>query len=225
MPLNFCLSQNSDSKEKYYKYYDLFMAYENKNIFNGLEYTDEYPSISTNSHKFYQQFDFYNTTIIYDGQPYFDIKAKYHLLDDILLIEYVNNKINYLKLNSNMISQFMLNNRSFVKLNNTKALKPFYKNGFFEVSYQDDNYSLYTKRIKNKIKRIQNEKLYYVFTEEKVFILAFKNQFFRIRSKNDLKRSMPDKNIYIEAFYNLNKNLYSNNRLQFVIKFLRNLNK
>lgn len=216
---NFFKGNNTD-----YKVYDSLIAYENSNIFNGLEYVDQYRSLNVKNHKFYNSYDYLNGFVIYNEQPYFNIKMKYDLLNDLVILEFVNKKVTSLSLNSSLVSQFVLNNNKFVKLDKTEVLAPFYGNGFFKEGYKGTLYSLFIKYRKKKIEKIRNKKVYYVFKDNEVYILFYKNKFYRINSKKDIVNAIPEREKEILDYYGSNKRLFKKNKQQFLLKLLTKLN-
>ncbi len=218
-------SQSDFAKKEYFEVYDSVDLNQNNNIFNGLEYTDKYISLSVENHKFYGAFDYNEGFIKYNGQPYFDVKMKYDLLNDLIIIEYVNKKVSQLSLNSSMVEQFRLNGGEFFNIPENEVIKPFYKNGFFKLCYQDNNFSFYLKRIKDKVKKIYNKKVRYVFKEHEYYVLFYKDRCFKIDKIKDVLSAIPEYDNEVRTFYKSNKRLYNNNFYEFMKKLLNNLNK
>ncbi|WP_188649470.1 hypothetical protein [Yeosuana aromativorans] len=228
--LFFCASSSifsqttfTDVNKKYYLFYDSLLVNENNNIFNGPEYIDIHKSISKEDHKFYKSYDFHKGLVVYNGQPYFDIKMKYDLLNDLLIIQFDNKNFKYISLNSSLISEFEIDNNRFVRLKNNTILEPYYKNGFFEVAYQNKEYSLYTKYKKVEKKKIINKSIYYTFKEHSVHFLNFKNKLNLIDSKKDLLKAIPGRESEVKTFFSSYSKLFKKNKQQFLIKLLGNL--
>jgi len=113
---NFSSGQSELDSKPYYEFYDASLNYFNSGVFNGSEYVDEFRSLKTDNHKFYGSFDFSLGYVFYNGQPYNNLKMKYDLMRDVVVVEFVNEKVNNLFLNSILLSEFKLNNGKFVRL-------------------------------------------------------------------------------------------------------------
>jgi hypothetical protein len=215
---NFAYSQNSFQNKQYYKSFDSINNYQNIGVFNGLEYVDIYLSYKNTSHKFYQNEEFLVGNVIYDGQPYFDLKMKYDLLNDFLLLEYVNQKVNYLSLNTELISEFSIAGDKFVHLSQNEELEGFYRNGFFRELYKSNTYSLYVKYIKPKSEKFQDKRVFYDFSSKKVEVLYYQEKFYRLDNINDIIDILPGSKDKIQEFQKSNKKLYKKDREQFLQK-------
>ena len=214
-----------DKNPNYYSVLDSFSKEENRSIYNGLEYFDIYRCWDTDNNKFYQSYDFFNGTVVYDGEPFFNLKLKYNLLDDLIILEFVNKKVNYLQLNSNMVESFFLGDSKFVRLPINEELASFYGNGFFkEINNTGTKYKLYVKLKKEKHKIIKDNKLYYTFNEKATYVLCFDDQFLKINSKKDLIKGIPLRKKEIQTFYSKNNRLYKRDKELFYEKLFNQLN-
>ncbi|GAA3596257.1 hypothetical protein Q4Q39_08060 [Flavivirga amylovorans] len=224
--IDLSFSQAKSSTETYYKLFDSFFEYDNSSVFNGLEYVDHYPgtlrTIETNN-KFYKSFNFQKGFVIYDGQPYYDLKMKYDLLNDLVILEYVNKKVNYLSLNSTIINQFELMGGKFIRLENNPVLNSIYGNGFFEEKYKGKLSSLYIKHKKNKFERLRGKTVSYVFKTYKFYVVNIKDEFYRIDSKKDILKALPFKEKEIRAYYSKNKVVLRKDKDLFLVGLLKSL--
>lgn len=218
-------SQAESSKNTYYTLYDSFNLYENNSIFNGLEYVDEYKSLKVDNHKFYKSYDFIKGFVIYNEQPYYNIKMKYDLLSDLIVLEFVNKKVNNLSLNSNAIGEFVLDKDKFVRLDNDEVLSSFYGNGFFKEVYKSEEYVLYVKYLKNKVEKIYDKKVYYVFTDYEVYVLFYKGRYYKIDSKKDILNAIPKREKEILAYYKVGKRFNKKDKGQFILNLFKSLNR
>lgn len=220
---NVAHSQNDFQNKQHYKSFDSIHNYKNIGVFNGLEYVDIYLSYKNTSHKFYQSEEFLVGDVIYDGQPYYDLKMKYDLLNDLLLLEYVNQKANYLSLNTEFISEFSIAGDKFVHLSPNKELEGFYRNGFFIELYKSNTNSLYAKYIKTKSEKFEDKKVFYNFSDKKLYILYHQEKFYRIDRINDIIDVLPLSKDKIQEFHKKNKKLYKKDREQFLQKLFLNI--
>jgi hypothetical protein len=226
--VNLLISQpNSVYENKvYYTALDSFLIEENRNIYNGLEYFDIYRCLDTDNNKFYEDYDFFNGTVIYAGEPFFNLKLKYNLLDDLVILEFVNKKVNYLQLNSSLVESFFIGDSKFVRLPIKASIESFYGNGFFkEIHNEKSEYRLYVKYKKEKHKVIKDSRLFYKFSEKLTYVLRYKNNYFKINSKKDLLKALPNRKKEIQIFYVKNTRLYKLNKEAFYKKLFNQLNK
>lgn len=220
---NFIFSQKEIPNKEYYVSFDSFNTYYNTGIFNGLEHVDTYLDFEKGNHKFYHDDGFLLGSIVYDGQPYYNIKMKYDLLNDFLLIEYINQKVNYINLDTKLVSEFTLDEGKFIHLPEDNELENFYRNGFFKEVYKDNSYSLFAKYVKQKNERIHGKKVFYVFDEQNIYVLFYQNEYYRISKVKDIAEILPLKKRQILEFYKNYKKLYKNNREQFLERLFENL--
>lgn len=221
--VEFCFSQSKLSKSAYYEYYDLSVGAINNSIYNGLEYLDEDRSLNIDNHKFYSSYNFLPGSIVYGKQPFYDLKIKYDLLEDIVVLEFINIKVNHLGLNSSMIESFVIGDDLFVRLPKDETLKPFYGNGFFKVAYKGNSISLYVKHTKTRIEKIRNKKIFSSFKEDMKYFVKNNNIFFEVNKIKEVIKAIPSKENQIRAFYKKNSNLYKRNKNQFLVMLIKSL--
>ena len=90
------------------------------------------------NHKFYKIFEFVIGDIIYDGQPYYNIKMKYDLLEDQIIVNlFTNTGDNIFKLLSSKLNSFTINNSEFIKLSNTIVNSNEEIKGIFQILFKD----------------------------------------------------------------------------------------
>ena len=191
-----------------------------------MEYFDIYRCLDTDNNKFYEDYDFFNGTVVYAGEPFFNLKLKYNLLDDLIILEFVNKKVNYLQLNSTLVESFFIGDSKFMRLPLNIEIEPFYGNGFFkEIHNKNSEHRLYVKYEKEKHKVIKDAKLFYKFSEKLTYVLSYKNNFFKINSKKSLIKALPNRKNEIQEFYATNSRLYKLSKEEFYKKLFNRLNK
>jgi hypothetical protein len=220
---NFIFSQTDKSEKEYYVSFDSFNTYYNVVVFIGLEHEDAYLEFKKGNHKFYHAENFLLGNIFFDGQPYYDFNIKYDLLNDFLLLEYTNQKFNYLRLNEELVDEFLLDGDKFIRLSENQQLNGFYKNGFFKEAYKGNNFTLYIKYIKNKTARFRNKNVYYVFDGHEIYIIYYNKFYYRINKVKDIIEVFPSKKKQIQDFYKNYKNLFKKNREEFLDRLFKNL--
>lgn len=224
----FLFSQSELLNKEYYKAFDSLTAHYNIEVFNGSEHVDVYLDFKKDNHKFYYSKYFLSGSVFYNGQPYHDYNMKYDLLNDFLLLEYKNEKINYLRLNEKFVDWFFLNGGRFIRLLENQELDGFYRNGFFKEAYKGNNFAVYIKLLKDKTAKFRDQKVYYAFDEDEIYILYYKNKYYRINKIKDITEILPSNKIQIQEFYKSYRKLYKQDREEFLerlFKTLENVNK
>ncbi len=226
LSLNCVFSQNK-KESKYYNLFDSYVEEENFGAFNGREYLDIYPEeirTSKTNNKFYGSYDFVSGYVLYDGQPYYDIKFKYELVNDLLLIAYTNERVNLLALNSKMVEEFELIGHKFKRLpNNSGIIKSVYRNGFFKEEYVGSEFSLYSKHIKKVVEKLTENKITFDFRDSKYFIAGYRDVYYQISTKKSFLEAFPLYEKTIKYFYKKNSALRRNNKEKFYLNLLKYL--
>ncbi len=218
-----CQTVFTEADKNYYIFQDSLLMDENKDVYNGLEYIDDHKSFTKEDHKFYKSYDFSSGFVMYNSQPYFNIKMNYDLLNDLLVIEFANSSLKKIRLNSTLVSEFKINNDRFVRLPEVQELEAFYGNGFFKNAMEGNHYSIFVKCIKKKVEKIRNYKIYYTFKDNRIYIVRYKDDFFRIDGIKDAIDAFPFMERQIKVFYKTNRKLYKMNRGQFLERLFRSL--
>ncbi len=224
--ISISFSQEDSKTSSYYSVFDAYTAYENKGVFNGLEHIDEFPEMplkAESNHKFYGAFNFSKGYVLYNGQPYYNLKMKYNLLHDLVLLQFTNKKVNQVKLSSGLISEFVLLEGKFVRLENNKVLKPYYKNGFFKEAFSGNAFSLFVKYDKEKLEDFRNRKVYYRFLMHQFYFLKYQDSFHKINSKRDIIKLLPNLEKPIKRFFKKSPKLFRKNKELFLANLFRDL--
>ncbi|CDF79324.1 conserved hypothetical protein, partial [Formosa agariphila KMM 3901] len=210
---SFVFAQTDFSTESYYKTYDTLS--QNINLINGKEYLDTYRSLKKENHKFYNSDIFLKGSIVYSEQPYYGVEFKYDILNDLIIVELINEKVSYVSLNSELVAEFTLAGDKFIHLPNHEVLERYYRNGYFKESFKGTNYTLFTKYIKDKNEVIDQLKVYYTFNSKENYFLQKDDTYYQINNIKDLTSIFNSQKKLIQSFYKENKNLYRINREQF----------
>ncbi|MGC6432117.1 MAG: hypothetical protein ACON5F_13820 [Jejuia sp.] len=224
-----CFSQSQVKDSLYYNLFDAYSNSLNKGFINGSEYIDVYPESPLeieNNNKFYQSYNYLNGSIVYNGQPYFNVKMKYDLLNDLLVMEFVNNGVNRFSLNPELVTEFRLLDSKFIRLNDDN-IGIHYKNGFFKESLKGKKLSFFVKYHKEKFEDLTEKRKYYKFKERRFYFMYYDNSFYRISSKRDILKALPDFEKPIKGYFKNNSRLFKKNKEQFLhqlFKYLDNLN-
>ena len=221
--INPIFSQNKNTLKKDYLWFDEQIGIENTGLFNGLRYEEKY-RMENGNHKFYKIFEFVIGDIIYDGQPYYNIKMKYDLLDDQIIVNLsTNTGDNILRLLNSKLNSFTISNSEFIKLSNTIVNSNEEIKGIFQILFKDPGLILYKKNKKKAKKIIAKDYLYYTFKNDDQYYCYVDENYYLINSKKDWIKIFPKQKKVIQSFYSDNKLLYQSNIDSFLVQLCQKL--
>lgn len=176
--------QNKEGADSPYRLFDKVIGQTNTGIFNGVEYFEKY-QVKNDKHKFFKHKFFIWGSVIYNGQPYFDIALKYNVFADQLVIK--NSEVlaaPITQLNKNHITEFELDRQRFKNL--TFSIKQDENiSGFFEVLFESDALSL-LKKHRKKISRVIDEEIYYEFNDQFQYYIRYNDTYYLLKKANTL---------------------------------------
>lgn len=213
-------SQESDTN--YYKAFDSIVGIENTNLLNGTQFIDKYRSTETNN-RFFKSYEFLNGSIVYDSQLYNNLKIKYDLHKDQIVLE-LPNKNNYFQLNINTdkVKQFTIDKHVFINYsNNNTSLNALEINGFLEPIFKGNNIELFIKHFKSRKESIKGSRVESDFKLKSQFLYLYKEKFYLLKSKNKLKKVFPKQADSINEYYKNNSILFKRNPNDFMLKLFK----
>lgn len=223
--INITTGQNKTSLKKNYLWFDNQVGIENTGLFNGLRYEEKYRMTNSN-HKFYRSRDYLVGDIIYDNQTYYNIKMKYDIFENHVIVNLVTNTgNNILKLLNSKLEGFSISENEFTKISNSTIQNSNNKmNGFFEVLFKEPTLILYKKYKKKAKKNINKKYLYFTFKNENKYYCYNINNYYLIKSKKDWINIFPNQKKLVLSFYNENKILQKSNYDSFLKQLCKKLN-
>ncbi|PKD17134.1 hypothetical protein APR41_06790 [Salegentibacter salinarum] len=214
-------SQNY-SEEKIYSWYDKQVGIENSGLFRGIEYVETDRMINE-KHKFFQIQNFQIGSVVYDGQPYYDLPLKYNVYDDLLLINLQYGERNSIfQLFSDKVDLFEINGKKFryLKADNDSDII-----GFYEVINEEGQFKIFKKHLKNRMEIRDRSVAYSEFsTADPDYIFQFKNEYFDLDNRRDLFSLFPNLKSEIRSFYNANRKQSRDNPDVFMSKLAAEMN-
>lgn len=203
-----------------YNWFDKTIGQENLDITNGLPHTNPYITTIGNSLYFNDQFE--TGTLTYEGQVYYNVKLKYDIYRDILVLnpfgETENIGINVI---ATKVSSFSIKEKNFVNIDRKDPELPEFTAGYYEENKILPDFIFYIKYRKNQQKLIKEDRIFYHFRDKTTFFLDLKSRIYSINTKNDIIRLFPDQKKEINGFYLMNRELKKSDLNQ----FMRNLMK
>ncbi|MFA6276306.1 MAG: hypothetical protein WC622_06130 [Pedobacter sp.] len=170
-------------------------------LFNGPAYLSYGSSVDGSA--YFQDLDFSNGSVIYDGFRYNNVPLQYDLyLDKVVSVLYGKSRL--FSLVSEKVSDFYINNHHFVYIGIAAAKTAPIESGFFDLIYKG-KLRILVKRVKKlqftlnaetpyyfKPKTtyyLERDDKYYEFDNESSFLSLFKER------KNELKRHLAERKI------------------------------
>ena len=186
--------QLKNEEKEGYLWFDHALGAENINLYNGLVYIEKYKTIN-DKHKFFSSRNSLVGSIIHKGQPYYNVKMKYDLFEDQILVM-TNNLV---QLINEHIASFTINGSKFVNIDtqkgDTRSLS-----GFYEILTETPSYSLYKKHCKRKIDRMGQKAVYSEFIDDNQFYVHYSGAYHKINTKRDMIKIFPEFKREIKAY-------------------------
>ncbi len=216
------LAQNTLEEKNYYKWFDQNIGQDNTDLFNGEIYIKTFRTENKN-HNFFINNDYVLGTVMFNNQLYYDIPLKYEIYEDELIANLKNSYSgeSIVQLNKAFIKEFSIYNKDFKFLNVAK--ESIVLNGFYEVIYNGSILKLYTKHRKLKGEYISQGIRYNKFSEKEENVVLFKNNYYEINSKKDLKNAFPNQKKEINNLYKKNKHLKKSDNNAFIRNIIQQL--
>lgn len=219
-----CLGQETNNNV--YEWFDNFIGKENTDLLQGEIYKSNF-KVYKGKHPFFYSNEFEKSNLIYKNQKYYNVMVKYNLYEQVLIASIKNREkkiISKLLLFNEDVTQFSIGNHLFERLNSKDNKKNELK-GFFETPLVNKHIKLYVRHSKYKKDVPDNGKMYTEFNKNKnEYFLNYKNNFYKIRSKNDLIKLFPTIKKQLINFYRENKILRKKNNYQFIINVCNHIN-
>jgi hypothetical protein len=207
-----------------YTRFDSIIGRENLGINNGTLHSNPYRNISQN-HRYYIKDEFSIGQLRYDDQIYLNVNLKYDLLDDHLIFKHKNQTDNLsINLNRGKINFFIIKNKKFINFNLEPSINPEFKKGFYEENFIGNEISLYIKHYKERKEINQSDGVFNDYLDHNIFLLKYKNMFYKIDSEKDIKKILPECKKIISDYYSMNSKLESIDKLQFMENLVRYIN-
>ncbi|WP_298262626.1 hypothetical protein [uncultured Lutibacter sp.] len=198
----FYCQNNELTKESSYKWFDKVIGVGNTGLYNGIQYERKFNPLH-NDHEYYLSSEFLIGDIIYNGQPYYDILLKYDIYNDDLIVKLPSyTSFNIIKLIKQHVKSFSINNNN--KFVNIKASNSSVENvvGFYEVIFDDGNIKMYKKHQKSLKKHLEKSYVYDAFKNKEEYFLFYNNTYYKIKSKRNFFKILPNLKKNINSYYN-----------------------
>ncbi|MBN2350180.1 MAG: hypothetical protein JXJ22_15175 [Bacteroidales bacterium] len=180
-------AQHEDSVfGKLLKEYENIYGYD-QNLVNGIQYDNLYPM--ANGHPFLDNDIFYPATIDINHQHYDNLKLKYNIFDQNIIVEYTNAKQEqfHLIVNNVFVDKFTLNSRIFRPYNFND-----YGTHFYQVVGEGYITVLYYWHKKYSLSNNTRYSIYNFHTQKHTSYLLIDNKLLHYRSRHSFCKLLPE---------------------------------
>ncbi len=206
-----------------YRLFDEIVGKTNAGIFNGVQHYEKY-KVKSDKHQYFEHKFFIYGSLIYNGQPYFDMALKYDVQADELLIkneEVIDAPVTLL--NKQYVSQFTLNDHVFKNISfNVKQDKVI--TGFFEVLYENELITI-LKKYQKKTSRVVEDEVSFEFKDQFLYYIRYKNTYHLLKKTASLVSIFPAYKPQLKDSFKRYSQLKKTNPDSYLISVITALNK
>lgn len=215
------LATGQNSEKKLYNWFDSNIGIENTSIFQGIKYEEKNQPLKK-KHSFFISNKFIKGNLLYNGEFFFDIKMKYDLFDQelVILFEKGNNNRIAIQLFKKNITEFSLHNTHFIKL------KINDEPNFYEEGYKSNLIGLYIKHRKTKRETQYRGKLINSYRNNSLqYFIYYNSLYIKISSRKTIVNIFPEQKQLINSFFKENNSLKKEKHKLFLIDLINSINK
>lgn len=166
-------------------------------LYNGVQYNAFVPR--TNGHPYFISDSLLSSSILYDGVLYQDVKMKYDLVDEKLIL--YNYAANFLFCpGKEKISQFTIGGHFFENVSMPMTGMQLPVNGFFEKIFSGSNVNVYVKWEKKLLQPVRAEDTLAFYRQYKTNYISKNGELYEIAGKKSLYKVMEDKKQEIRSY-------------------------
>lgn len=195
--------KNADS----FLIFDNIVGIENTAIFNGIEYIEKHRIIN-NKHKFFKGYNFIKGTVLYDGQPFYDVSLKYNVFEDLVLVQLENEQgKNTIQLYDELLNGFSIDDHQFVNIKNKNSTV----SGIHELIFENSHFKVFKKHVLKEKTLLDKKLLYHEFrVDDAEYFFQYKEDIQEVSLKNLIDAFPNNKNLIKERYRFNRKKLKSN---------------
>jgi hypothetical protein len=215
-------SQSVNNETSIYNWFDKTVGKENLDIINGTPHINPYVTVGDNNIYLIDQYEQGNLN--YEGQIYYNVKLKYDIYRDILVLNPFESENIGINLIQNKVESFSIKDKNFIKIDKKDNSVPEFTTGYYEESKIAPDFIFYIKHHKDQQKVITEGTLSYNFKENTSYFLNLKNKVYLINSKNDIIKIFPEQKKQINGYYLMNRELKNSDLNQFMKNLMKYIN-
>jgi len=219
--LNISAIQSQTSNDiNIYNWFDKTVGKNNLDINNGVPHTNPFRLVDDRHLYLVDKYEIGKIT--YDGQDYYDVKLKYDIFRDVLVLNpYGESENTGINLNKSKVESFSIENKNFIKIDKKSETVPEFLPGYYEESEITPDFIFYIKHHKDQQKIAAETGVFYFFKENNSFFVNLKNTIYPIKGKNDVIKLFPEQKKQINGFYLMNRELKKSDLNQFMKNLMK----
>lgn len=219
---SFSQAQGEAREKQIYVKFDNIIGQENTGLLNGVEYIERNRTINEFD-KYFLSSRFQPGSLIYDGQPYFEVQMKYNIWDDLILVKIPFNRgTPVLELHKSKISAFKINGHKFTNIEDQETGMDI--SGFHEILLENHLFQLLKKhKLKEKTILDKDYSYYEYRSNDPDYILFYQGNYSEINSKRELSEQFPELKREITKFYRSQRSLRKLDKDQFMRNMMREI--
>lgn len=200
---NISNNKNADS----FLIFDQIVGIENTAIFNGFEYIEKHRIIN-NKHKFFKAYNFIKGTVIYDGQPFYEVSLKYNVFEDLVLVQLENKQgKNTIQLFDELLDGFSIDDHQFVNIKNKNSTV----SGIHELIFENSHFKVFKKYTLKEKTLLDKKLLYHEFeADDAEYFFKYNEGIQEVTLKNLIETFPNDKDL-VKSRYRFNKKKLNSN--------------
>jgi hypothetical protein len=207
-----------------YTKFDSIVGKDNVGLINAPYYLNPLKTVGDNN-MFFVNNKFTIGSVFYDGQPYHNVKLKYDIHTDQLILNPFGKPEHIgISLIQDKTESFSIHEKNFVKVSNSKTALPKFYTGYYEIIKIGKNFNLYFKHHKDNRKVINDDGIYYSFQENYQYYIEYENKFYEINNKTSIVKIFPNNKKNINTFYQKNNSLNKSDYNQFIKSLMISIN-
>ncbi len=206
----------TNSEIPLYTKFDSIVGKENLGLNNGPFALNLYKTIGENT--MYLKNDKYTIgSVVYDSQPYFNVKLKYDIYKDQLILnppeqpEHIG-----ITLIQDKTDSFYIYDKNFIRITKNQTSLLEFTSGYYELIKIGKNLNLYIRHHKDIQKLINDDGVYYSFKENNYYYIEYEAKFYLINNKTSILKIFPDYKKQINTFYQKNRSINKTDNDQFI---------
>ncbi|MDR7369417.1 hypothetical protein [Flavobacterium aquidurense] len=207
-----------------YKWFDQAINDKDLDIINGTLHTNPYRTVGENN-MYYIDDKYESGILIYENQAYYNVKLKYDIYRDILVLNPPQASENMgLNVISSKVQSFSIKGKTFIRIDRKDNAVPEFSTGYYEENKIASDFIFYIKHHKDQQKGINDGGVYYIYKENTSFFLDLKNKIYKINDKSDVVNLFPEQKKQINGFYLMNRELKKSDLNQFMTNLMKYIN-
>jgi len=166
------------------------LGHTNSGMFKGVADTETF-RVLNERHPFFKYTDFTLGSLVYDGQPYFEVELRYNVYQESLFTrntEAIGTPP--MRFDKHKVTQFTIDGHAFRNMGTGDTGDN--RLGFLEVLLENDSLALYKRYTKKIFKRTDEKLVYYEFKDGHSYYVQYAKTYFSLKKASELNAIFPE---------------------------------